>query len=388
MENRSVLGLTAAALGACLTCKPAPRRAPTQLRPTFASVVASGSTTSIAEPPPPRANSDGTGQLVLVTGATGKVGTVFLDAYRKACPNGVIRALCNNRTLPPASKLEVVNGSIGDREVCEAAMEGVTHVVHLATVKETPDLVMDVTVKGLFMLLEVARESPTFKQFMLIGGDAGMGHFFYDHGKPVTETQKWTAYPGCYALSKVLEECMLEQYYIQYDLNGCCLMAPWIMEKDDYKYSCSFGDDLFGGPPWKDYVDTATATRIARAGAGSTVPLALDINGKPMQRNFVHVSDLVSCMLLALDHPAAKQQKFNVCMDEPLDYGEMAAYMKASRGIESVECQTEFQSTWLDNSKAKFQLGWRPWFNLPRLLDASWDYQRGSDDARKIWYPG
>jgi UDP-glucose 4-epimerase len=76
-------------------------------------------------------------------------------------------------------------------------MEGVTHVVHLATVKETPDLVMDVTVKGLFMLLELARESPTFQQFMLIGGDAAMGHFFYDHGKPVTETQKWTAYPGC-----------------------------------------------------------------------------------------------------------------------------------------------------------------------------------------------
>ena len=32
---------------------------------------------------------------------------------------------------------------------------------------------------------------------------------------PVTEEQKWSAYPGCYALSKVLEEVMLEQYYIQ-----------------------------------------------------------------------------------------------------------------------------------------------------------------------------
>ena len=43
---------------------------------------------------------------------------------------------------------------------------------------------------------------------------------------------------------------MLEQYYIQYGLNGCCLMAPWIMEKDDFKYHMSFGDDLFGGPEW------------------------------------------------------------------------------------------------------------------------------------------
>ena len=129
-----------------------------------------------------------------------------------------------------------------------------THVLHLATSKETPESIMDVAVKGMFWLLEACRSSPTFQQFILIGGDAGMGHFFYPHPVPVTETQKHSAYPGCYALSKVLEEVMLEQYYIQYDLNGCCLRAPWIMEKDDFKYQLSFGDDVFGGPRWRDLV--------------------------------------------------------------------------------------------------------------------------------------
>ena len=66
------------------------------------------------------------------------------------------------------------------------------------------------------------------------------------------------------------------------DLNGCCLMAPWIMEKDDFKYTMSFGDDLFGGPPWGDYTDDATAARIAAEGAGSTIPLALDNDGNPL----------------------------------------------------------------------------------------------------------
>ena len=33
---------------------------------------------------------------------------------------------------------------------------------------------------------------------ILVGGDAGMGHFFYPHPIPVTETQKHSAYPGCY----------------------------------------------------------------------------------------------------------------------------------------------------------------------------------------------
>ena len=37
---------------------------------------------------------------------------------------------------------------------------------------------MDVTVKGLFWLLEECRTSAAFKQIILIGGDAALGHFF------------------------------------------------------------------------------------------------------------------------------------------------------------------------------------------------------------------
>ncbi len=134
------------------------------------------------------------------------------------------------------------------------ALEGVTHVVHLATCKEIPADVMDVTVKGLFWLLEGFRLSPTARQFILIGGDAGIGHFYYRHDGPITEDAPHMAYPGCYALSKVLEEVILEQFGIQYGTNGCCLRAPWIMEKDDFKYTLSFGDDVFGGPDWKTMV--------------------------------------------------------------------------------------------------------------------------------------
>jgi nucleoside-diphosphate-sugar epimerase len=102
---------------------------------------------------------------------------------------------------------------------------------------------------------------------VLIGGDAGMGHFFYPHPDPGHETQKHSAYPGCYALSKVLEEVMLEQYYIQYDLNGCCLRAPWIMEKDDFRYQLSFGEDVFGGPRWRDLVGREAADGHVKTGA-------------------------------------------------------------------------------------------------------------------------
>ena len=326
-------------------------------------------------------------KTILVTGATGKVGRVFIKRLlaEPKFDSFTVRALCHNRELEPHERIQNIHGSIEHRDAVEKAMDGVTHVVHLATCKETPDQIMDVAVKGLFWLLETSRLSATFRQFILIGGDAGVGHFVYPHPIPVTETHKHSAYPGCYALSKVLEEVMLEQYYIQYDLNGCCLRAPWIMEKDDFKYQLSFGEDVFGGPRWRDLVGSQRADQFVRTG---TVPVMLDPQGVPVKRNFVHVEDLVSALLLAIDHPKARQQLFNISMDEPVDYAEMSRYLAASRGLPSVEIETEYYSTWLDNTKAKLVLGWRPEYDMKRMVDSAWDYVRAQDDPRTIWYPG
>ena len=325
--------------------------------------------------------------LMLITGPTGKVGTNLITRILTAPQFEAvrIRALCHNRSVPETERLEVVRGSISDRDTVQAAMAGVTHVVHLATCKETPESVMDVTVKGMFWLLEAFRASPTGRQFMLVGGDAAVGHFFYRQPAPVTEQTPHMAYPGCYALSKVLEEVMLTQYQIQYGINGCCLRAPWIMEKDDFRYTLSFGDDLFGGPDWKNMVPPDVAARCRSRG---TIPLLRNADGRPLKRNFVHVDDLVEAILAAIDHPAARHQLFNICMDEPVDYGELASYLSETRQLESIDIPSQFHSTWIDNTKAKSSLPWRPQYDLRRLVEAAWSYTRPPEDPRRVWYPG
>lgn len=324
---------------------------------------------------------------ILVTGATGKVGRVFIKRLlaEPKFDSFIVRALYHNRELESHERIQNIHGSIEHREAVEKAMDGATHIVHLATCKETPDQIMDVAVKGLFWLLETCHTSSTFQQFIMIGGDAGVGHFVYPHPIPITETQKHSAYPGCYALSKVLEEVMLEQYYIQYNLNGCCLRAPWIMEKDDFKYQLSFGEDVFGGPRWRDLVSTQQADEYVRV---QTIPVMLDADGRPVKRNFIHVDDLVSALLLAINHPQARQQLLNISMDEPVDYGEMSRYLTASRGLPSVEIKTAFHSTWLDNTKAKLLLGWRPEYDMKKMINSAWGYVRAKDDPRNVWYPG
>ena len=337
----------------------------------------------------PRAVGAGakTDKLILVTGAAGKVGQAFIQrllddpAYR----DFRVRALCHNRVLPARDRLEIVRGSLDQQASVNEAIAGVTHVLHLATPKETPESIMDVAVKGMFWLLEACRASTDFRQFILIGGDAGMGHFFYPRQIPITEEQKHSAYPGCYALSKVLEEVMLEQYFIQYGISTCCLRAPWIMDKDDFKYQLSFGEDVFGGPRWGDLVGKERAAEYQKSGA---VPVMLDPQGEPVKRNFVQVDDLISAILCALDHPRAHGQTFNVCMDEPVDYGELGRYLESSRGLPSVPVKTPYFSTWLDNSKAKLALGWRPAFDLKRMVESAWGYVRAADDPRVVWYPG
>ena len=178
---------------------------------------------------------------------------------------------------------------------------------------------------------------------------------------------------------------MLEQYYIQYDLNGCCLRAPWIMEKDDFKYQLSFGEDVFGGPRWRDLVGMEQADGYVQT---QTIPIMLDPDGNPVKRNFDHVEDLVSAILLALDHPRTRQQTFNICMNEPVDYGEMGRHLAETRGLPSVGVPTPYRSTWLDNAKARFLLDWRPEYDLYRMIDSAWDYHRAQDDPRVVWYPG
>ena len=325
--------------------------------------------------------------LILVTGATGKVGRKLIarliddPRFSKAR----IRALCHNRLLKETDRIEVTKGSIADRDVATAAIAGVTHVIHLATCKETPEDVIDVTVKGLFWLLEAFRQSTSARQFVLIGGDAGVGHYHYRHDGPITEHTPHMAYPGCYALSKVLEEVVLEQFGIQYDTNGCCLRAPWIMEKDDFKYTLSFGDDVFGGPDWKTMVPEADARRYHQSG---TVPLLRDADGAPLKRNFVHVDDLITAILAAIDNPRAKRQLFNISMDRPVDYGEVAAYLKKTRGLDSIDIPSRYHSNWMDNAKAKYALDWQPTYDLEGLIDSAWEYERSPNDPRIVWYPG
>ena len=322
---------------------------------------------------------------LLVTGASGKLGGKLLVRLLDTLPNVKITAMTHSRDIAVSDgRIRVVKGDISSREFVERAMEGVTHVVHMATCKEIPDLVMDVTVKGMFWLLEVFRERQG-DYFILIGGDAAIGHFVYPARAPLTEDAPHRAAPGCYSLSKVLEEVMLTQAHIQYGIQGCCLRAPWIMADDDLKYALTFSPDVFGVPRWHDEVGASKAALYA---AEQRVPLALAADGNPLKRGIVAVDDVVDAIVAALEQQPAGCETFNIAMDEPFDYGHAAAHIKRRFGQDAVEVRTPFHSVWLDNTKARQRLLWRPRFDTEALIDTAWSISRKNNEKRQIVYPG
>lgn len=324
---------------------------------------------------------------LLVTGVTGKVGQAFLNRFLDdpRWQDARVVALCNNRTIPETPRVRVIRGSINDPAIIADAMAGTTHVMHMAAVKEDPAHAIDVAVKGMFLLLEAFRQNKDAQQFILIGGDCSVGHCLVKYDEPVTEASPRRGYPGVYALTKILEEVMLEQAGIQYGVNWTTLRAPWIMEKDDFKFALSFGTDQFGGPDWDTLISPALRKQYAETNA---VPVLIDVDGKPLRRNFIHLDDLVEAMIAAIDHPAARQQLFNVAMTDPVDYGVVGAHLERTRGMKPVRIDSPFFSNLLDNSKARLQLGWTPKVDTATLCDRAFGYVRAPDDVRKIWYVG
>jgi nucleoside-diphosphate-sugar epimerase len=92
--------------------------------------------------------------------------------------------------------------------------------------------------------------------------------------------------------------------------------------------------------------------------------------------------------MAALDNPVCKGKLYNISMDEPVDYGEVASYLRETRGLASIDISSRYHSNWMDNSRARFELGWRPQYDLKRLIESAWTYTRAADEPRTVWYPG
>lgn len=241
------------------------------------------------------------GAHLLLTGGAGFIGTALA---RVLLPHNRVRVLDNLRRngleaagLAGHPNLELIVGDVRDEAVVAAAVEGVDHVVHMAsiagvdTVMKNPVTTMEVSLRGTMNVLEAARKAGGVRRVI----DFSTSEVFGSYAFRVREADvtslgavgeaRWT-----YAVSKLATEHLAHNYWKQYQLPTCAI-RPFNI----------YGPGQIG--------EGAVHAFVVRALAGD--PIQIHNEGDQI-RSWCYIDDIVGAILRALTRVEAIGQSFNI----------------------------------------------------------------------------
>jgi nucleoside-diphosphate-sugar epimerase len=315
---------------------------------------------------------------ILVTGASGKLGGPLCEALVR---EGYQVTGLEHRSRIDIAGVEAIRVDLGDADAVQRLVSRSDAVIHLATSKEDRQGVIDVSARGTFHLLDAAMRTKALQRFLLASGDAVNGIYFNPQPVPIREDMPMVAYPGYYPLSKVIEETMCRQFFHQASVPTVCLRMSWIHCEDDILTHLCVAGEQFGVPVWAELMDDKQRAKYA-SGGDAAVALRHP-NGNPMLRHIAAIEDCVQAFLLALEREGIEGETFNIAMAEPFDYVETAAYAAAALGIDVIDLVDPVgQDFCIDVSKARYVLGYRPQYDIRRLIDQAIAFRR-SGRARR-----
>lgn len=242
------------------------------------------------------------GKRILVTGGAGFIATTL--ARRLVAENEIVavdnlhRDALSGTELGDHPSFTHVHADVLDLERLTELCRGVTHIVHCAgiagvdTVLESPVRTMRVNVVGTYNALEAAAATgDTLERFVDFSTSEVFGQQAFNvHEAHVTTIgsvgeARWT-----YAVSKLAGEHMAHAYHAELGL-------PTVSVRPFNVY----GPGQIGGGAIRAFIEAALAGRdLIIHGDGSQI------------RAWCYVDDMVEGTLLALEHPEAVGESFNI----------------------------------------------------------------------------
>jgi UDP-glucose 4-epimerase len=242
------------------------------------------------------------GKRVVITGGAGFIGTTLA---RRLVEDNEIVALDNlhRDTLGGTALAEHPNFTFVQADVLDAAglaeiVHGSTHLVHAAaiagvdTVIESPVRTMRVNLIGTYNALEAALATKeSIERVIEFSTSEVFGTYAFKVDEQHVTTQgsvgeaRWT-----YAVSKLAGEHMAHAYYDELGL-------PTVSVRPFNVY----GPGQVGGGAIRAFIETALAGN----------PLVIHGDGSQI-RAWCYVDDMVEALMLALEHPNAVGESFNI----------------------------------------------------------------------------
>ncbi len=315
---------------------------------------------------------------VLVTGASGKLGGPLCAAL---LANGYQVIGVSRRPSVEIAGVEQIQADVGDTVAMDELVSRSDAVIHLASCKEDRDAFIPVSVQGTFNVLDAAMRIRRPKRVILAGGDAVNGIYFNPQPVPIREDMPMIAYPGYYALSKVVEETLFQQFFYQANVPTVICRMSWVHAEDDILNHLTVAGEEFGIPVWSELMDEQQRSAFAD---GHDAAVALrHPDGKPMRRHIVAVEDCVQAFLRMLETDGIEGQTYHIAMNDPFDYVEAAAYAAERLGIEVLDLVDPVgQDFCVDVTKARYQLGYQPRYDIRGLIDRAIQFRESGQPRR------
>ncbi len=303
---------------------------------------------------------------IAVFGASGQIGRDVTAALLAA--GHKVTALQHKTPVPAGCT--VVEGTVSDLDAVQKVIGDNEVVCQLATTKGDKASFMDVAVRGTYHILDAIATRGGCEQFLLAGADASMGIWFYRNPLPIREDAPLRAYPGVYALSKVLEETLLYQYAFQCDLPWTVLRMGWVHTPPMTLKLLLAGQ--VAGRTWKNMFRSAMSPELQKRNDGQGqgfVMVAVDQQGGlPIRRTTVSFPDVTQGWMLAVGNPLARNQVFNL-INPAWDYAAVGNWLGEKLGVPAERVPLDAHSYDMDTTKIRTMLGWKPKDDVYSMLE-------------------
>ena len=242
------------------------------------------------------------GKRIVVTGGAGFIGTTLarrlVDENEIVAVDNLHRDTLGGTDLNEHPNFRFVQGDVLDADLLAEVVRGATHLVHAAaiagvdTVIESPVRTMRVNLIGTYNALEAALGTKdTMERFIEFSTSEVFGTYAFKVDEQHVTTQgsvgeaRWT-----YAVSKLAGEHMAHAYHDELGL-------PTVSVRPFNVY----GPGQIGGGAIRAFIEAALAGNdLTVRGDGSQI------------RAWCYVDDMVEGLLLALEHPNAVGESFNI----------------------------------------------------------------------------
>jgi nucleoside-diphosphate-sugar epimerase len=298
---------------------------------------------------------------VLVTGGAGFIGSHLVPRLLElghsvnVLDNLFTGNLENLDKVLDHPKFRFQRGDIRDKTFAKGVFDGVDSVVHLAALIDISASVADpiqnheVNVNGTFNMLQAAVRH-NVKKFVFASSTA-----VYGDAKTLPIQESTALHPiSPYAASKVAGEAYCSAFANCFGLDTVALRFFNI-------YGSRSENSPYSG------VITKFLQKIVNGGV-----LTVDGDGE-QTRDFIHVSDVVKVVVLALEHEGLEGEVLNVCTGVPTSVNQLAATLKTVTGknptIRHGPARLgDIRSSYGDPAKAAEKLGFRASVNLTKGL--------------------